>query len=49
VEDFLVQILIHTVITDGHQPREVTRVKILASGLWMIELETKDHLDCRLV
>lgn len=35
------------VIDDGHQPREATRRKILASGLWMIELETKDHLECR--
>ena len=35
------------IIDDGHQPREVTRQKILASGLWMIESETKDHLECR--
>ena len=35
------------VIDDGHQSREVTRRKILASGLWMIESETKDHLECR--
>ena len=35
------------IIDDGHQPREATRRKILESGLWMIESETKDHLECR--
>lgn len=35
------------IIDDGHQPREVTRRKILDSGLWKIETETKDHLECR--
>jgi ubiquinone/menaquinone biosynthesis C-methylase UbiE len=35
------------IIDDGHQPREVTRQKILDSGLWVIESETKDHLECR--
>ena len=36
------------VIDDGHQPREATRRKILDSGLWQIESESKDHLECRL-
>jgi ubiquinone/menaquinone biosynthesis C-methylase UbiE len=35
------------VIDDGHQPREVTKEKILASGLWIIQAETLDHLTCR--
>ena len=35
------------VIDDGHQPREATRRKILDSGLWQIESESKDHLGCR--
>lgn len=35
------------VIDDGHQPRKVTRQKILDSGLWKIEVDTKDHLECR--
>jgi len=35
------------VIDDGHQSREVTRRKVLASGFWRIESETKDHLECR--
>ena len=35
------------VIDDGHQPREATRRKILDSGLWQIESESKDHLECR--
>ena len=35
------------IIDDGHQSRATTRQKILASGLWKIELKTKDHLECR--
>lgn len=35
------------VIDDGHQPRSVTRQKILASGLWDISEETPDHLKCK--
>ena len=36
------------VIDDGHQPRSVTKKKILDSGLWDIVEETKDHLKCKL-
>jgi ubiquinone/menaquinone biosynthesis C-methylase UbiE len=35
------------VIDDGHQPRSVTRQKILDSGLWDILEETRDHLKCK--
>ena len=35
------------VVDDGHQPRSVTRQKILDSGLWEILEETRDHLKCR--
>jgi ubiquinone/menaquinone biosynthesis C-methylase UbiE len=35
------------VIDDGHQPRSVTKQKILDSGLWDIFEETSDHLKCR--
>lgn len=35
------------VIDDGHQPRSVTKEKILDSGLWEIFEETRDHLKCR--
>ena len=35
------------VIDDGHQPRRVTKEKILASGCWVIQEETKDHLRCK--
>ena len=35
------------VIDDGHQPRSVTKQKILDSGLWDIFEETPDHLKCR--
>jgi ubiquinone/menaquinone biosynthesis C-methylase UbiE len=35
------------VIDDGHQPREETRKKILASGHWAIWEETRNHLKCR--
>jgi ubiquinone/menaquinone biosynthesis C-methylase UbiE len=35
------------IIDDGHQPRQATRDKILASGYWRIEEETDDHLKCR--
>jgi len=34
-------------IDDGHQPREVTKKKILDSGFWIISEETRDHLKCR--
>jgi ubiquinone/menaquinone biosynthesis C-methylase UbiE len=36
------------VIDDGHQPRSVTKTKILNSGLWNIVEETSDHLKCKL-
>jgi ubiquinone/menaquinone biosynthesis C-methylase UbiE len=35
------------VIDDGHQPRSVTKQKILSSGLWDIFEVTPDHLKCR--
>jgi len=35
------------IIDDGHQPRRVTKQKILDSGLWDISKETPDHLKCR--
>ena len=35
------------VIDDGHQPRSVTKKKLLDSGLWDIVEETKDHLKCK--
>jgi hypothetical protein len=35
------------IIEDGHQPREVSRRKILNSGVWKIEKETVDQLECR--
>ncbi len=35
------------VIDDGHQPRSVTKQKILDSGLWDIFEETADHLKCK--
>jgi ubiquinone/menaquinone biosynthesis C-methylase UbiE len=35
------------IIDDGHQPRQRTKDKILASGYWRIEGETADHLKCR--
>jgi ubiquinone/menaquinone biosynthesis C-methylase UbiE len=35
------------VIDDGHQPRSVTKQKILDSGIWDILEETPDHLKCR--
>ena len=35
------------VIDDGHQPRQMTKDKILASGVWTIRAETPDHLTCR--
>jgi ubiquinone/menaquinone biosynthesis C-methylase UbiE len=35
------------VIDDGHQPRSLTRQKILDSGFWDILEETPDHLKCR--
>jgi len=35
------------IIDDDHQPRDVTKRKILDSGLWDILEETSDHLKCR--
>jgi len=35
------------VIDDGHQPRSVTRQKILDSEMWDIFEETPDHLKCK--
>lgn len=35
------------IIDDGHQPRAVTKRNILASNLWMIYEEMKDHLKCK--
>jgi len=35
------------IIDDGHQPRSVTKEKILDSGFWDICEETKDHLKCK--
>ena len=35
------------VIDDGHQPRKVTKKKILDSGFWTILEETRDHLKCK--
>ena len=35
------------VMDDGHQPRQVTKEKILASGVWTIAEETSDHLKCK--
>jgi ubiquinone/menaquinone biosynthesis C-methylase UbiE len=35
------------VIDDGHQPRSLTKQKILDSGLWDIFEETPDHLKCK--
>jgi ubiquinone/menaquinone biosynthesis C-methylase UbiE len=35
------------IIDDNNQPRDVTKRKILDSGLWDILEETTDHLKCR--
>lgn len=35
------------IIDDGHQPRSLTREKIIGSGLWDIVVETKGHLNCK--
>jgi ubiquinone/menaquinone biosynthesis C-methylase UbiE len=35
------------IIDDGHQSRDTTRRKILASPVWDIVEETRDHLKCR--
>jgi ubiquinone/menaquinone biosynthesis C-methylase UbiE len=35
------------IIDDGHQPRGVTKQKILDSGIWDISEETPDHLKCK--
>lgn len=34
------------VIDDGHQPRAVTKERLLASGCWSIREEGEDHLKC---
>ena len=34
------------VLEDGHQPRAVTRKKLLDAGGWRIESETRWHLRC---
>lgn len=34
------------IIEDGHQHRETTKAKILKSGLFKIESETKGHVKC---
>jgi ubiquinone/menaquinone biosynthesis C-methylase UbiE len=35
------------IIDDGHQPRSVTKKKILDSKMWDVFEETRDHLKCR--
>lgn len=35
------------ILDDGHQPRAETKRKLAASGLWRIEEESSDHLQCR--
>jgi len=35
------------IIDGGHQPRSVTRTKILDSSIWDIIEETSDHLKCK--
>ena len=51
-EDFLTELKRITkpdgtlIIDDGHQAREATKAKILASGCWIISAETPDHLTC---
>lgn len=35
------------IIDGGHEPRSVTKEKILDSGFWDIHEETKDHLKCK--
>jgi len=35
------------IIDDNHQPRDVTKKKILDSELWDIVEETSDHLKCK--
>jgi ubiquinone/menaquinone biosynthesis C-methylase UbiE len=37
----------YLIIDDEHQSRAVAKQKLLASGYWSIERETKDHLRCR--
>lgn len=34
------------ILDDGHQSRASTKAKVLASGLWHIEAESRDHLKC---
>ena len=35
------------ILDDGHQPRDKTKQKIAASGLWTVLEETEGHLECR--
>lgn len=37
------------IIEDGHQPREQTKAKIIDSGFFKIESETKGHVKCLLL
>jgi ubiquinone/menaquinone biosynthesis C-methylase UbiE len=34
------------IVDDGHQPRERTIQMIRQSGLWKLEKESRDHLEC---
>ncbi len=34
-------------LEDGHQPRAQTKEKVLKSGVWAIEAETKKHIVCK--
>ena len=36
----------YLIIEDGHQPRESSKEKIIASGLWEIVSETKRNMKC---
>ena len=36
------------IIDDGHQPRSVSKKKIIDSELWDIVEETSDHLKCKI-
>ena len=35
------------IIDNGHQSRDTARRKILDTGLWKVESESKDHMLCR--
>jgi len=34
------------ILDDGHQSRQTTKEKLLASGYWTIQEELRDHLKC---